>query len=57
MDNAKLKMVVESDKRLRQMIAEYFMLLSELGDNSKSVDLMSEHVSIMVAMINELKKG
>jgi len=57
MENNELKMVLENDKKLRQMIAEYFMMLNELNDSSKAIDLLSEHVSIMVTMINELRKG
>ncbi len=55
--NAGLQGVVERDKALRQMIAEYYMSLIELKDPAKSIELLASHVAIMVEMINEFKKG
>ena len=52
----KLQKTLAVDQKLRQTIAEFYMALNEMGDSKKAIDLLSDHVAIMVEMINELKK-
>lgn len=47
--------VVEKDKRLRQEIAELYALLQNLQDPAAAINLLSDHVAMMVNMINEFK--
>lgn len=51
-----LESVFDKDRTLRKEIADYYMLLKELNDPDKAVQLLAEHVTIMVEMINEFKK-
>ena len=44
------------DQQLRKLIAEYYMALRELNNREQAIDMLAEHVSIMVEMINEFKK-
>ena len=50
-----LQKALAIDQKLRQIIAEYYMALNEMQDPGKAVDLLSDHVAIMVEMINEFK--
>lgn len=61
MDNARnvpdqLKKVIDIDQQLRKMIAEYYMELMKLNDHARSVEMLADHVAIMVEMINEFKR-
>jgi len=55
-NEANIKKVVELDKMLRQIIPEYFVALQNMNEPDKAVKLLTEHLSIMVEMINTLKK-
>lgn len=50
-----LQKTLAIDQKLRKVIAEYYMALNEMGDPKKAIDLLSDHVAIMVEMINEFK--
>ncbi len=47
--------VANLDKQLRQDIAELYMALDEIPDRALAIDILAEHVAMMVDMINELK--
>jgi hypothetical protein len=47
--------VANLDKQLRQNIAELYMALDEIPDKALAIDILAEHVAMMVDMINELK--
>jgi hypothetical protein len=51
-----IQTVIAIDQQLRKIIAEYFMAIQQMNDPVKGVNLLAEHVSIMIEMINELKK-
>ncbi|MBN1500535.1 MAG: hypothetical protein JW982_10280 [Spirochaetes bacterium] len=48
--------IVEKDKIVRKEIAELYSILSSSGDSKIAIDLLSDHVAMMVSMINEFKK-
>ncbi len=47
--------VIELDKQLRRMIADYYIAVKELNNQEKAVALLADHVAILVEMINEIK--
>ena len=51
-----LQKVLQVDQKLRKDIAELFMALNDLKDPPKSIELLAQHVAMMVEMINEFKK-
>lgn len=51
-----LKIVLEQDQVLRKQIAEFYLSLEKLRMPAKAVELLAEHVAIMVEMINEFKQ-
>ncbi len=48
--------IIEKDKIVRKEIAELYAVLSSSTDAKIAVDLLSDHVAMMVSMINEFKK-
>ena len=51
-----LKQVVGVDQNLRAHIAELYKKMGELNEPALAVELLSDHVAIMVEMIREFKK-
>lgn len=51
----KVSKVIDLDRKLRKIIAEYYYALIELGDTTRSVQMLADHVTILVEMIKELK--
>lgn len=47
--------VLEKDSRVRKAIADLYMALEESGRPDVAVNLLADHVAIMVDMINEFK--
>lgn len=47
--------IIEKDKRVRKEVAELYQFLRKLDDPSVAINLLSDHVAIMVDMINEFK--
>jgi len=43
------------DEKLRKSIAELYLALEEAGNSPMAVDLLAEHVAILVEMINHFK--
>ncbi|HPD05776.1 MAG TPA: hypothetical protein P5547_04175 [Spirochaetota bacterium] len=51
----KLKEIVTIDQNLRKDIADLYVQLSELGDKEMAINILSDHVAIMVEMIVHFK--
>ena len=51
-----LKQVVGVDQNLRAHIAELYKQMNDLNEPALAVELLSDHVAIMVEMIREFKK-
>ena len=49
--------VVEKDKAVRQAISELYFVLGRSGNPELAINLLADHVAIMVDMINEFKKA
>jgi len=45
----------ERDARVRQSIADLYLALSEVKNPDMAINMLAEHVAIMVDMINEFK--
>lgn len=48
--------LAEKDRALRHAVSDLYMALTRSGDPKTSIDLLAEHVAIMVEMINEFKR-
>ena len=57
-DNARaaINKLASCDTRLRKAVAELYIILDELNNPEIAVDLLAEHVAILVEMINQFKK-
>ncbi len=51
-----VQQVMKADQNIRKSIADLFIALEEINDPQISIELLSEHVTIMVEMINNFKK-
>jgi hypothetical protein len=47
--------VLEKDARVRKSVADLYVALNELGKTDVAVNMLAEHVAIMVDMINDFK--
>ncbi len=45
------------DQELRKIISEYYIALKGMNEPAKAIELMTEHVAILVEMINDIKGG
>lgn len=54
---ARLKDLMQKDQNLRKAIAEFYVALNALGDPAMAVDMIAEHVAILIEMINQYKGG
>ena len=52
-----VQQVLSTDQNIRKAIADLYLALEELNDSEIAVELLSEHVAIMVEMINNFKKS
>ena len=52
-----LEEIMEKDSRVRKAVADLYMALNSVGKPEVAVNLLAEHVAIMVDMINEFKKA
>jgi hypothetical protein len=52
-----LEEVMDKDSRVRKAVADLYMSLNAVGKPDVAVNLLAEHVAIMVDMINEFKKA
>lgn len=50
-----VKGVMEKDQMLRKSVAELYMGLKELNDPSVAIEVLAEHIAIMVEMLKEFK--
>jgi len=48
--------VLSLDEQLRKKVAEYYLALSEIGDPARAVNMLADHITIMVEMLNDFKK-
>jgi hypothetical protein len=53
----RVKALMTKDQTLRKNIADLFVTLNELNDPQTAIQLLAEHIAIMVEMLNEFKKG
>lgn len=51
-----VQQVMKADQNIRKSIADLFIALEEMNDPKIAIELLSEHVAIMVEMINNFKK-
>jgi len=55
MDNdKKINSVVKLDQELRKIIPQYFVALKQLNEPEKASALITEHISMMNAMLQDL---
>ncbi len=47
--------IAQKDSELRQAVSELYMALSQQAEPSQAIDILAEHVAMMVEMINEFK--
>ena len=47
--------VKEKDARVRQAVADLYLVLTEVKNPDLAINMLAEHVAIMVDMINEFK--
>ena len=45
------------DREIRKLVSEYYVALKNMHEPAKAVELLAEHVAIMVEMINDIKGG
>lgn len=50
-----LQEILNIDQQLRKEIADLYIKLAELGDPNVAINILSDHVAIMVEMINSFK--
>ncbi|MCX7678052.1 MAG: hypothetical protein N2316_02420 [Spirochaetes bacterium] len=50
-----MKAIIEKDQALRKSVADLYATLVEANDPALAVELLAEHIAIMVEMINEFK--
>jgi len=50
-----LQRVLQIDQKVRKDIADLFMSLNDLNDPHKSIEILADHVAMMIEMINEVK--
>lgn len=51
-----IQMVMAIDQQMRKIIPDYYTSLKQMNDPKKAVELLAEHASILIEMINEFKK-
>ena len=51
----RVKGLMEKDQAMRKSVAELYMGLKELNDPSVAIEVLAEHIAIMVEMLNEFK--
>ena len=53
----RVKVLMTKDQTLRKNIADLFVTLNELNDPQMAIQILAEHIAIMVEMLNEFKKA
>ena len=53
----RVKKLMAKDQALRKNIADLFVTLNELNDPRIAIDILADHITIMVEMLNEFKKA
>jgi hypothetical protein len=51
-----VKGVIAKDQALRKAVADLYVKLNELNDPAMAVEMLAEHIAIMVEMLNDFKK-
>ncbi len=52
-----LKQIIDKDQNLRKAIAELYFSLEKVNDPKLAVELLADHIAMMVDMLNQLKGG
>ena len=52
-----MEALLENDTRVRKAVADLYLGLVEHGDSATAINMLAEHVAILVEMINEIKKA
>lgn len=55
--NETVQAIVARDQNLRKAIADLYMVLEQVNDRKLAVDLLAEHITMMVEMLNHFKGG
>lgn len=55
--NETVQAIVARDQNLRKAIADLYMLLEQVDDRRLAVELLAEHITMMVEMMNHFKGG
>lgn len=50
-----VEIVINQDQSLRKAVADLYLSLNELNDPRIAVEILAEHVAILVDMINQFK--
>jgi 5'-deoxynucleotidase YfbR-like HD superfamily hydrolase len=53
----RVKKLMEKDQALRKNIADLFVTLNELNDPRIAIEMLADHIAMMVEMLNEFKKS
>ncbi len=51
-----VKSIIAKDQALRKAVADLYAKLVELNDPAIAVEMLAEHIAIMVEMLNDFKK-
>lgn len=51
-----LKNIIAKDQALRKAVADLYAKLVELNDPTIAVEMLAEHIAIMVEILNDFKK-
>ncbi len=52
-----VKGIIAKDQALRKAVADLYAKLVELNDPAIAVEMLAEHIAIMVEMLNDFKKN
>lgn len=52
-----IKGIIAKDQALRKAVADLYAKLVELNDPTVAVEMLAEHIAIMVEMLNDFKKN
>lgn len=51
-----VKSIIAKDQALRKAVADLYSKLIELNDPAMAVEMLAEHIAIMVEMLNDFKR-
>jgi len=53
----RVKSIMSKDQALRKAVADLYVKLNELNDPRLAIEVLAEHIAILVEMLNEFKKS